>query len=346
MQTPPTDTRDDATAATAATAVAPLVASRAASAPLGYAGGFEADPVPALRRIRALGLAWGALAMTCGVTTFLQNIYWPHEGGRWDAYFARDYWYGGLAHPTAGLLALAASFFWWADGSRARPLSATLAAASAAAALSLVPIVVAERFRWTWTPYSELSRLGSDVMISIRFVVMAGVPLAMFWAALDPRRFTPARLAALGAVAALLVAGEHVVAILSLLDSMSIWSAAFWQTFADGGWLEVSIPGGACTLPAAGLLALAATRLRSGRTATSAVCASWLLLLLVLWLFTTTYGFWWRWRDEYPLSVPIHALRIASGASYMLMQLALGLAFLLPLRPSTWSAQVDLDAGT
>ena len=170
--------------------------------------------------------------------------------------------------------------------------------------------------------------------MSLRYVLLAGVPLTLLFAALSPRHFTPARLATLAAIAMVLVAGEQMTSILSLLDSMPLWSAAFWETITRPDWLNLSALIVACSMAAAVLLAAAAARLRSGRSATPGVCASWLLLLLVLWLHLTTWGFWWDPHGMYSLSTSMHVLRITSSLAYVLMEFCLGLAFLLPLYAS------------
>lgn len=296
-----------------------------ATAQLSYADPVRLDPLPALRRIRTLGVAWCLLVLCYGAIQLIETVYWPYEGGGWAGYLERPLWvYAELL--GAVLLALAVLAWGRPDRDRRNVLAAGLSLLAAA-----TPLVI---YVGRVTSYDAGLTLFLVVGEFTRFALLAALPLAFAWAAVLPQRFTAVRLSAVSALSMLFFAGFAGAAFPSLLTSISPLSSEFWRTLftLQAGWINALIEI-VCALLAAGLFAAGMRRLRAGRPPTTSILASWLLLALILWLCASRYI---PGQGPWELNGWMRALGTASNGLYLLMLLSAGLAFLLPLRPARY----------
>lgn len=287
--------------------------------PLNYAEPVRLDPLPALRRIRALAIVWALLVISSEVCDLTMTVHWPQNGG-WGTYLQNPVW---VYANALGAVLLTCSVLAWRGLDPGRRRGAIALLAGAAAAMPLVTLVGGV----------ATSQLVPTMALLInefaRFALLASVPLAVVWAAIRPQTFTAARVASIAGLSMLFAVAFTGFSIASLAASVSPWSGSFWSTLLSRGWINAVVKA-ACTLVAATLFGLAIRRLRRGRSAAPAVWASWLLVALVGWLCLTSYGVWW---NAWELPAWLRAVQIVSRALYLLLLLCAGLAFLVPLTP-------------
>src|SRR5688572_6659883 len=201
---------------------------------LAYEEPSSLSPLPALRRIWWLGVAWVALVLLTSATTFVSWIVMP--GGGLEVYTAIPYWWADAHRPAVALIVGIACVIWYRRGlDRRSGLAATLALA--AACLLFVPLVVMwnnPMFTGTATPPARLL-----LWQSIACVELAAVPLAMVWAAVDPAGFTLSRLAGLAALALALAAASDSQAIISL--RLKYTMRAFWDALLSRTYFGINL---------------------------------------------------------------------------------------------------------
>ncbi len=287
---------------------------------LAYEQPSSLSPLPALRRIWWLGVAWSALVLFTSATTFVSWIVMP--GGGLDVYTAIPYWWADAHRPASGLIVGTACVIWYRHGLEQRStLAATLA--FAAACLLFVPLAI----MWNDPVYPRSTLLAQ----ALRCMQLASVPLALSWAAISPGRFMLSRLAGFVAVAIALAAAEYALAVIYLHESRHFTTHAFWETLLSRGWFVGTVMRVAIMAAAAIAFGVAAFRFRRGHGTRPAMAGSWMLVGLAVLLQTTIYGLWWSAWD---LSIPQQILRHVDSFAAILLSFCIGLAFLLPIRDS------------
>ena len=102
---------------------------------LAYEEPSSLSPLPALRRIWWLGVAWVALVLLTSATTFVSWIVMP--GGGLDVYTDIPYWWADAHRPATALIVATACATWYRRGlDRRSILAATLAFAARAASIA------------------------------------------------------------------------------------------------------------------------------------------------------------------------------------------------------------------
>src|SRR5690606_27322311 len=177
---------------------------------------------------------------------------------------------------------------------------------------------------------ARLSRRGfplqthQDVVIRgfLGFGMTGVLPLTLAWAAWHPGKFSEPRLLGLAALVSLFYS--------SLVASSvaRLWSQGTWppSTHYDVTILAQAASGFAAAI----LFALGIRAVRGGRTPASAVVASWMLLILIIWTCGFAYGILHPdWVNRRSLGRLLMTTSLAGG---MVRSLAATMAFLMPLR--------------
>lgn len=286
---------------------------------LSYADVVQADPLPALRRLRTLSLVW-SIAVLLNSTVFIAGLLlWPGRGYQpgeyYPSYFERSYWYLDLVQPTAAVLLLAAVCAWVGRLDRRRVLVLFAAVSSAA-------ILVAN---WVW--YIVMARPpgpAKPIELFVGFVqtaTVATMPATLAFAAFNPSRFGASRLASAAGLAMAFLAAMFAHSMTVFGSSLlTLPSSDFWP-YLSSWWLQILIV--LYALTAAALFLVGAIQLRHGGGAKAARIASWIVLASILaWPIASAM----QYLDSY------YWLDAPSTITWCLMTQCLGLAFLRPLR--------------
>ena len=245
--------------------------------PLNYAEPVRLDPLPALRRIRALAITWSTLVILYEITGLFSEVFWP-DGGGWSVYVEQPLWV--RANALSAVLSAGAVLVWRPiDPLRARGLRPWWRAGVLMLLVVSIGRIASYQLTRTWLDgvafASEFARFGHIHGARCR------------WAAIQPtgssppfdwREWPPSRN--------------------GRLPASQVWrqpirpGRGLLATLLSRGWIVLVIPNRLLHLRQQ--FSSAATReLRRGRSAITAVVASWLILAMIGWS-AFVYGLWWN----------------------------------------------------
>ena len=285
------------------------------------------DPFPAMRRVRALALLCVAGTALWTVASLIDlPLEFRQDFGGVDVIWKQSLWFWTpfVLPPIAAVFLAAAALIWRPTTRRAIKPVAMLALAAAGILLTETAIAVCRLadlgviFLFTKDAYVVTGAI-------MRWGMGSALALAVAWAALRPISFSEPRLLLVAMVVSLLFGvsnassiARHVSQVGSLRPLLNNW------------WISQSLEA-FCGVAASLLFLLAIRQVRRGQRPWAAFVASWMLMLLMIWLCAIAYGIW---RPDWStLGAARRFLVVLAMTGSFIAVLAAGFAYLAPLSP-------------
>jgi hypothetical protein len=284
------------------------------------------NPLPAMQRLRSLALLCFAGTALWTIASLIDlPLELRQDGPGIQVTWAQSisFWTPFVLPPIAAALLATAALVWRPSTQHTVKRVAVLALS--AAVILLIEKVVAVvgladlgvRYLFTHDSYVVVGAV-------LRWGMESALAIAVAWAALRPTRFSESRLMGVAAVVTLIFGlsnassiARHVSQVGSLSPLLRHW------------WISQSLEA-ACGVAAALFFLIAIRQLRQGQRPSAAFVASWMLLLVLVWLCGVSYGVW---RPDWStLSALRRFLVVSAMTGSSIGVLAAGFAYLVPLR--------------